>query len=164
MDDREQAPERVDATAETLRRAMHEAKELVRALENTSTRRVLVRVGNMEISVEHDTGVAPAGESSTAAPGTPAARPGLVAILAPLVGVFYRAPSPNAKAFVEVGDSVEPGQVIGIVEAMKVMNQITSDYRGSVVEILAENASTVQYEQPLVLIDTSKAAWAANPP
>jgi acetyl-CoA carboxylase biotin carboxyl carrier protein len=164
MNDREQAPERADASAETLRRAMHEAKELVRALENTSTRRVLVRVGNTEISVEHETGVAPAGESRTTAPVPAAARPGFVAIVAPLVGVFYRASSPNAKPFVDVGDSVEPGQVIGMIEAMKVMNQVTSDYRGSVVEILAENASTVQYEQPLVLIDTGKAAGSASPP
>ena len=79
----------------------------------------------------------------------------LLPIAAPLVGIFYRAASPSARPFVEVGDTVEAGQVIGIVEAMKVMNQVISDYDGRVVQILAEDGSTVHYEQPLVLIDAS---------
>ncbi len=75
-------------------------------------------------------------------------------IKSPLVGTFYRAPSPGAPPFVEVGDIVSPGQVICIVEALKVMNEIESDVRGKVVKILVENGETVDYGQPLFLIDT----------
>jgi acetyl-CoA carboxylase biotin carboxyl carrier protein len=73
--------------------------------------------------------------------------------VAPLVGVFYRAASPGAKPFVDVGDTVERGQVVGIVEAMKMMNEVTSDFRGTVAEFAVKNGDTVQYEQPLMYID-----------
>lgn len=76
-------------------------------------------------------------------------------IKSPLVGTFYRSPSPGAPPFVEVGDIVSPGQVLCIVEALKVMNEIESDVRGKVVKILVENGETVEYGQPLFLIDTS---------
>ena len=75
-------------------------------------------------------------------------------IKSPLVGTFYRSPSPGAPPFVEVGDIVSPGQVLCIVEALKVMNEIESDVRGKIVKILAENGETVEYGQPLFLIDT----------
>ncbi len=76
-------------------------------------------------------------------------------IKSPLVGTFYRAPSPGAPPFVEVGDIVSPGQVLCIIEALKVMNEIESDVRGKVVKILVENGETVEYNQPLFLIDTN---------
>ncbi len=76
-------------------------------------------------------------------------------IKSPLVGTFYRSPSPGAPPFVEVGDMVSPGQVLCIVEALKVMNEIESDVRGKVVKILVENGETVEYGQPLFIIDTS---------
>ena len=76
-------------------------------------------------------------------------------VVAPLVGVFYRAASPGAKPFVEVGDTVERGQKVGIVEAMKMMNEVTSDFRGTVAEIVVQNGDTVQYEQTLMLIDVT---------
>ncbi len=76
-------------------------------------------------------------------------------IKSPLVGTFYRAPSPGAPPFVEVGDIVSPGQVLCIIEALKVMNEIESDVRGKIVKILVENGETVEYGQPLFLIDTS---------
>jgi len=75
-------------------------------------------------------------------------------IKSPLVGTFYRAPSPGAPPFVEVGDIVSPGQVMCIIEALKVMNEIESDVRGRVEKILVENGETVEYGQPLFLIDT----------
>ncbi len=75
-------------------------------------------------------------------------------IKSPLVGTFYRAPSPGAPPFVEVGDIVSPGQVLCIIEALKVMNEIESDVRGRVEKILVENGETVEYGQPLFLIDT----------
>ncbi len=76
-------------------------------------------------------------------------------IRSPIVGTFYRAPSPGAPPFVEKGDRVKKGQVLCIVEAMKVMNEIESDVDGTVVDILVENAQPVEYNQVLFLIDTS---------
>ncbi len=75
-------------------------------------------------------------------------------IRSPIVGTFYRAPSPGAPPFVEKGDHVKKGQVLCIVEAMKVMNEIESDVDGKVVDILVENAQPVEYNQVLFLIDT----------
>jgi acetyl-CoA carboxylase biotin carboxyl carrier protein len=164
MDDREQMPQRADTATEVLREAVDQAKQLAIALEHTSTRRIFVRAGNAEISIERETRPTPSQESSMAAQAPATTHAALLPIVAPLVGIFYRAASPNARPFVELGDTVEAGQVIGIIEAMKVMNQVISDHDGRVVQILAENGSTVQYEQPLVLLDTSHAARAANLP
>ena len=74
-------------------------------------------------------------------------------VRAPMVGTFYRAPSPGAKAFVEVGQTVKSGQVLCIIEAMKMLNQIESDKAGVVVEILADNESPVEFDQPLFVIE-----------
>ena len=73
-------------------------------------------------------------------------------IKSPIVGTFYRAPAPDADAYVQVGDSVSPGSVLCIVEAMKLMNEIESDVSGKVVKILVENGKPVEYNQPLFLI------------
>ncbi len=77
---------------------------------------------------------------------------GLVPVVSPMVGVFYRAPSPNDPNFVEVGDSVSIGQVIGVVEAMKVFNEIVSEIEGTVAEIVAQNSELVETGAPLVKI------------
>ncbi len=74
------------------------------------------------------------------------------AVKSPMVGTFYRAPSPTAQAFVEVGQSVKAGDVICIVEAMKMMNQIESDKSGTVEAILVENGQPVEFDQPLFII------------
>ncbi len=76
-------------------------------------------------------------------------------IKSPLVGTFYRSPKPGAPPFVEVGDIVSPGQVLCIIEALKVMNEIESDVKGRVEKILVENGEMVEYGQPLFLIDTN---------
>ncbi len=73
-------------------------------------------------------------------------------ITSPLVGVFYAAPSEDAAPYVSVGDAVKQGQVVAIVEAMKLMNEIESDYSGTVAEILVENGQAVEYGQPLFRI------------
>jgi acetyl-CoA carboxylase biotin carboxyl carrier protein len=75
-------------------------------------------------------------------------------ISAPMIGTFYSCPAPGEAPFVQVGDAVEVGQVIGIIEAMKIMNEIIADRSGIVTEILVENAQAVEYGSPLVrLID-----------
>ena len=145
--------------AETVQLVMKEARDLARSLEGTAASRVKIKAGALEIEVERGGGTlvaAPPATVGTGAPaGGPAAATGILPVVAPLVGVFYRATSPGAKPFVEVGDTVERGQTVGIVEAMKVMNEVTSDYRGTVAEILVENGEAVQYEQSLMLIDTT---------
>ena len=74
-------------------------------------------------------------------------------IVAPLVGTFFRSPQPGARAFVEEGDVVEPGQAVGIVEAMKIMNQVASEHRGRVVEIAVKDGEWVEFQQPLVYLE-----------
>ncbi len=153
-------PESVDA--ESVRLVLKEAKDLVRALEGTAATRVTIKSGALEIEVERGGAVTAAFQpalsaalAATHGAPAPAAPPGVMPVVAPLVGVFYRSPSPGGKPFVEVGDTVERGQKVGIVEAMKVMNEVTSDYRGTIVEILVEDATAVAFEQPLMRIDTS---------
>jgi len=76
-----------------------------------------------------------------------------VEIKSPMVGTFYRAPNPEAAAYVEVGSTIEPGQVICIIEAMKLMNEIKSEIKGKILEILVDNAEPVEFGQPLFLIE-----------
>ncbi|MBV9193821.1 MAG: acetyl-CoA carboxylase biotin carboxyl carrier protein [Solirubrobacterales bacterium] len=78
-------------------------------------------------------------------------------VLAPLVGTFYRASQPGAKAFVEVGDTVEAGQTVCIVEAMKMMNEVVAGESGKVVEIAAENGEWVEFEQVLMYLEPPEA-------
>lgn len=88
---------------------------------------------------------------SSIVPVTPAEPEGHV-VKSPMVGTFYRAASPGAKAFVEVGDTVEVGDPLCIIEAMKLMNEIEADKAGVVKEILAENGQPVEFGQPLVIL------------
>jgi len=77
----------------------------------------------------------------------------LTAIRSPIVGTFYRASSPDAPPYLEVGDIIKPGQVVCIVEAMKLMNEIESDVAGRVMQILVKNEDPVEYNQELMLIE-----------
>ena len=97
---------------------------------------------------------APALEARPSAPAVPAAEPAQEghAVKAPMVGTFYRSPSPDAKAFVEVGQAVKEGDTICIIEAMKLMNEIESDASGVVKAILVENGQPVEYGQPLFIL------------
>ncbi|EPE2652152.1 acetyl-CoA carboxylase biotin carboxyl carrier protein [Vibrio fluvialis] len=91
---------------------------------------------------------APAAEAP-AASKTPAGH----MVLSPMVGTFYRSPSPDSKAFIEVGQTVKAGDTLCIVEAMKMMNQIEADKSGVVTEILVEDGQPVEFDQPLVVIE-----------
>jgi acetyl-CoA carboxylase biotin carboxyl carrier protein len=77
----------------------------------------------------------------------------LTPIRSPIVGTFYRAPAPDAPPYVEVGDIIKPGQVVCIVEAMKLMNEIESDVAGRITRILVKNEDPVEYNQELMLIE-----------
>jgi acetyl-CoA carboxylase biotin carboxyl carrier protein len=107
-----------------------------------------VNAGSARLAVPAGTG-APA---AAAAPGSTAEEEPRVCVVAPMVGTFYRAAEPGATPFVEVGDLIEPGQVIGIVEAMKLMNQITAEHAGKVAEVLVGNGESVEFEQPLIAL------------
>ena len=74
-------------------------------------------------------------------------------VTAPMIGTFYASPSPGEPQFVSVGDSVETGQVIGIIEAMKIMNEIAADRSGTISEVFAANAQPVEYGSPLIRIN-----------
>ena len=76
-----------------------------------------------------------------------------IEIKAPMVGTFYRAPGPEAPPFVQLNQEIEPGQVICIIEAMKLMNEIKSEVKGKILEILVDNAEPVEFGQPLFLIE-----------
>jgi len=78
----------------------------------------------------------------------------LIAIKAPMVGTFYRSANPEAKPYAEIGQTVEVGQVVCIIEAMKLMNEIKSEVKGKVVEILVENARSVEYGQALFMVES----------
>ena len=92
---------------------------------------------------------APRAASRGAAAPSPATAPDVHVIKSPIVGTYYASPSPNADAFVAVGAKVEPGQVLCIIEAMKLMNEIESDVAGEVVQIFVENGKPVEYGEPL---------------
>jgi acetyl-CoA carboxylase biotin carboxyl carrier protein len=77
----------------------------------------------------------------------------LAPIRSPIVGTFYRSPAPDAPAYVEVGDVIKPGQVVCIVEAMKLMNEIESDVAGRVAQIMVKNEDPVEYNQELILVE-----------
>ena len=94
--------------------------------------------------------------SSAAAPPPPAVEEGLHTVKSPIVGTFYEAPSPGAPPFVKAGDSVEVGQVLCIVEAMKLLNEIESDIAGEIVKKLATNGQPIEYGQELFVIRPKK--------
>jgi acetyl-CoA carboxylase biotin carboxyl carrier protein len=92
--------------------------------------------------------VTPAAESAAAKP-----KPNEHVITAPMVGTFYASPSPGAKAFIEIGDEIKVGQVLCIIEAMKMMNQIEADKAGKITSIMARNGDPVEFGQPLFVVE-----------
>jgi acetyl-CoA carboxylase biotin carboxyl carrier protein len=89
------------------------------------------------------------------APATPAApvATNTITIKSPMIGTFYRKSSPDKPSFAEVGTEVEPGKVVCIIEAMKLFNEIESEVKGTIVKVLVEDASPVEYDQPLFLVE-----------
>jgi acetyl-CoA carboxylase biotin carboxyl carrier protein len=98
-----------------------------------------------------------AAPAAPAAPSAPAAAKG-IEIRSPMVGTFYRSPSPEAAPFAEVGDAVRNGSVVCIIEAMKVMNEIKSEVEGEILAVLAQNGEAVEFDQPLFLVRPPGAA------
>jgi len=148
---------------------LEEIRELIRLLNETDVTEFSLESQGVKISIKKGkVGGAPALETSPPVPSaatTPPAAPAepereeheenLVTVVAPMVGTFYRAPAPDAPPFVEIGDTVHEGQVLCIIEAMKLMNEIEAEVAGEIVDILVENGQPVEYGQPLFLIKPS---------
>jgi oxaloacetate decarboxylase alpha subunit len=148
-----------------------EVRRLIRLVQRTGIGELELSSGGRSIRISAHAGApavafapapsaprAPVSEAGAGAPGANAARAPAeserhVAITSPMVGTFYRAPAPDADPYVEVGDLVEPGQTVCIIEAMKLMNTIESEVRGRVASILVDNAQAVEFGQKLFLID-----------
>ena len=138
---------------------LEEVRRLVDLLKESGVGEIQVRKGDLEISVKAQSEISEARYAPAATPATPVTEVvagelaseenGLHTVLSPLVGTFFRSPGPGEGAYVEVGDKVVAGQVLCIVEAMKLMNEIPADVDGEVVEVLADNSGGVQYGQPL---------------
>jgi acetyl-CoA carboxylase biotin carboxyl carrier protein len=156
---------------------IRKVKKLIELLEESGVSEIEIKEGEESVRISrHPTGVvhafaappayaapapatpagAPAGAAggpaAAAAPATPAHSPDSI-VTAPMVGTFYAAPAPGAKAFVEIGSEVKPGDVLCIIEAMKMMNQIESDKAGRVVSVLAKNGDPVEFGQTLFIIE-----------
>jgi len=142
---------------------LDQLRELIRLLDESNLTEIEVEHDDDRIRVRRDPApvavtsqaVAPTAlVGSTHASGAPKDDDGNY-LTSPFVGTFYRAPSPESDSFVEVGDSITPGQVLCIVEAMKLMNEIESEVAGTIVEILVENGKPVEYGDRLFRIETT---------
>lgn len=147
---------------EFVRVVWEEARDLITRLEGSTVQRFSVEAAGTRIEIERRPGtvIAPALAPAAAAIAAgadggadAAAADGRNAVMAPLVGTFYRSPSPGAKAYVEEGDVVDAGQTVAIVEAMKLMNQVTAEEGGKVAEIVAKDGDWVEFEQVLMYLE-----------
>jgi acetyl-CoA carboxylase biotin carboxyl carrier protein len=138
----------LESTAETVRK-------LAEVLSDHGLAKIEVSFSGLQIRLSAGKPAAvvaaPVPAAAPVAPSEPLEVPGHI-VAAPMIGTYYAAPSPGDPPFVEIGDAVEVGQTIGIIEAMKIMNEITSDRAGVVAEIFARNSEAVEYGSPLIRI------------
>jgi len=138
-------------------RAVELTRRLAALLGELSLSEVEVESGDIRVRVQRAGALAPVTPGPAAADERPlvadTVSPALVTMEAPMVGTFYRASSPTADPYVQEGDVVKEGQVLCIIEAMKLMNEIESKIGGRVTRVLVENGHAVEYGQPLFLID-----------
>jgi len=144
-------------------------KKLIELLEESNINELEITEGEESVRISRGAPIAPVSYAApapppVAAPPAPAAAPAPAAVVSepaavaghsvnsPMVGSFYRSPAPGAAAFIEVGSSVKKGDVICIIEAMKMMNQIEADKSGTIGAILVEDGEPVEFDQPLVTI------------
>ena|SRR5208283_1296360 len=153
---------------------LKEIKELIEMLKGTDISELEVERSGVKVRIRkggdvtfhpgishiehaHTTGIAPArAEMPTPMVEKPVAEPAAanqVMVTSPIVGTFYRSPSPDKQAYVQVGDMVKKGQVLCIVEAMKLMNEIESELSGKIIQILVENSQPVEYGQDLFVFE-----------
>jgi len=165
----------------TLAALSQEVKELVRLISSTDVSELHLESGPVRITIKRGAGAtapahAPQNAVYTPPPSLSVPESSSVAnlighdpghgegvsltegeqvIVAPMVGTFYAAPAPTEPHYVAEGDEIEPGQIVGIIEAMKMMNQVESEVAGRISRILVQNAQPVEYGQPLMVVDTN---------
>jgi acetyl-CoA carboxylase biotin carboxyl carrier protein len=148
---------------------IRKVKKLIELLEESGISEIEISEGEESVRISRypkpgtvTTTVAPAAPvaappPAAAAPAPPVETPAAPArgqqVTAPMVGTFYSGPAPGAKPFVEIGTEVKPGDTLCVIEAMKMMNQIESEFAGRVVSVLVENGSPVEFGQPLFVIE-----------
>lgn len=155
-------------------------QELVKMINKSNISELSIKDGEFEITIKQENstgeatmyaqpimmqqapmGVAPvaAAPVATAAPAAPSEAPASAAndklhtIKSPMIGTFYRSPSPDKPAFVNVGDDVKPGQTLCIVEAMKLFNEIECEVSGKIVKVLVDESTPIEYDQPMFLVE-----------
>lgn len=144
---------------------IRKVKKLIELLEASDIAEIEIKEGEEAVRISRNSTYAPPVAAMPPAPAAQAApapvpqaaeAPPPVAagekIKSPMVGTFYRSPSPSAPAFIEVGQQIKEGDVVCIVEAMKMMNQIEADHSGTVTAILVEDGEPVEFDQPLIAI------------
>ncbi|MEP7128223.1 MAG: acetyl-CoA carboxylase biotin carboxyl carrier protein [Chitinophagales bacterium] len=158
---------------------LKEIQELIKLLNKSNISEIRIERDNFKIMlrtqdlngpvqyVRQETVNLPPATNVSAPPATPASQEApavskadaaddnskLITIKSPMIGTFYRSSTPDKPSFVNVGDEIKPGMVLCIVEAMKLFNEIESEYSGRIVKVLMENAKPVEYDQPLFLIE-----------
>jgi acetyl-CoA carboxylase biotin carboxyl carrier protein len=152
---------------------LKEIKDLIKVFNNSGLSKLKVEDGDFGLTLEKGgsapaaTAAAPAQPQSAAAPAASAPAPSAapapateqdladnaVYITSPMVGTFYRSPSPDSPPFVKVGDTVKKGQPLCILEAMKIMNELEAEFDCKILEILAEDGQPVEYDMPLFLVE-----------
>ena len=136
----------------TLAALSNEVKELVRLISTTDINELHLESGPVRIVIKRGGIAAPA--YSPTHGGEITLEEGEQLIVAPMVGTFYSAPAPNEPPYVAEGHEIEPSTIVGIIEAMKMMNEIEAEVGGRIVRILVQNAQPVEYGQPLMVVST----------
>jgi acetyl-CoA carboxylase biotin carboxyl carrier protein len=172
--------EREQDDAPSLAALSQEVKELVRLISSTDVSELHLESGQVRITIKRGVQqvaqhpapayAAPQAISEPAPPSVVsligsthlhgeelAVQEGQQLLVAPMVGTFYAAPAPGSDPYVSEGEVVEPGQIVGIIEAMKMMNEIESEWGGRITRILVQNAQPVEYGQPLMVIQVEEA-------
>jgi len=148
---------------------LKEIKELIKLVSETGVSEVEIERGDFKIAIKKieekvfvqstapaiPTQMIMAAPAATSAPLTPVAEhtSNLITIKSPMIGTFYKSSTPDKPAFIGIGDEIKPGKVLCIIEAMKLFNEIESEISGRIVKVLVENASPVEYDQPLFLVE-----------
>jgi acetyl-CoA carboxylase biotin carboxyl carrier protein len=168
----------VKPAAKSLEMDLNDIHELIKFVSKTGVAEVDLETSGVKIVIKTTSGTpvvhtsipvqqavmpavqAPASVASTQEAPKPAAatsgnESNFITIKSPMIGTFYRKPSPDKPLFVNVGDTIKPGKVLCIIEAMKLFNEIESEVSGKIVKILVDDSSPVEYDQPLFLVDPS---------
>lgn len=157
-----------------------EIRDLIDFISKSGLNEVSIETEELKIAIKRDAETrvversAPAPAPAASAPATPASAPApaadapkaeapaaspsesnYVEVKSPMIGTFYRSANPDSPAFVSVGDKIEKGQTVCIIEAMKLFNEIETEVSGTIVKVMVENASPVEYDQVLFLVDPS---------